>query len=195
MKVTFETYEWDNTWIEKSNETSAKRVLYIGDSISCGTRTALNAISDGEILFDGFGTSKALDNPYYFPSLSLFARQESSRNAVIFNNGLHGWHLDEQEYSKLYSEFLDKLINEFPGTLIIPVLTTFVTNKDYHNDRVINRNIIVKELAASKNLPIIDLYTVSEQNDNLKINDGVHYTEAGYKVLANAVLCELKKLI
>ena len=195
MKVTFETYEWDNTWIEKSNETSAKRVLYIGDSISCGTRTALNAISDGEILFDGFGTSKALDNPYYFPSLSLFARQESSRNAVIFNNGLHGWHLDEQEYSKLYSEFLDKLINEFPGTLIIPVLTTFVTNKDYHNDRVINRNIIVKELAASKKLPIIDLYTVSEQNDNLRINDGVHYTEAGYKVLANAVLCELKKLI
>lgn len=195
MKVTFETYEWDNTWIEKSNETSAKRVLYIGDSISCGTRTALNAISDGEILFDGFGTSKALDNPYYFPSLSLFARQESSRNAVIFNNGLHGWHLDEQEYSKLYNEFLDKLINEFPGTLIIPVLTTFVTNKDYHNDRVINRNIIAKELAASKKLPIIDLYTVSEQNDNLKINDGVHYTEAGYKVLANAVLCELKKLI
>lgn len=195
MKVTFESYEWDNTWIEKSNETSAKRVLYIGDSISCGTRTALNAISDGEILFDGFGTSKALDNPYYFPSLSLFARQESSRNAVIFNNGLHGWHLDEQEYSKLYNEFLDKLINEFPGTLIIPVLTTFVTNKDYHNDRVINRNIIAKELAASKKLPIIDLYTVSEQNDNLKINDGVHYTEAGYKVLANAVLCELKKLI
>ena len=195
MKVTFESYEWDNTWIEKSNETSVKRVLYIGDSISCGTRTALNAISDGEILFDGFGTSKALDNPYYFPSLSLFARQESSRNAVIFNNGLHGWHLDEQEYSKLYNEFLDKLINEFPGTLIIPVLTTFVTNKDYHNDRVINRNIIAKELAASKKLPIIDLYTVSEQNDNLKINDGVHFTEAGYKVLANAVLCELKKLI
>ena len=195
MKVTFETYEWDNTWIEKSNETSAKRVLYIGDSISCGTREALNAISDGEILFDGFGTSKALDNPYYFPSLSLFARQESSRNAVIFNNGLHGWHLDEQEYSKLYNEFLDKLINEFPGTLIIPVLTTFVTNKDYHNDRVINRNIIVKELAASKNLPIIDLYTVSEPHDNLKIDDGVHFTEAGYKVLANAVLCELKKLI
>lgn len=93
------------------------------------------------------------------------------------------------------ANFLTKLINEFPGILIIPVLTTLVTNKDYHNDRVINRNIIVKELAASKKLPIIDLYTVSEQNDNLKINDGVHYTEAGYKVLANAVLCELKKLI
>ena len=55
MKITFETYEWDNTWVEKSNETSAKRVLYIGDSISCGTRTALNAISGGKIFLTALG--------------------------------------------------------------------------------------------------------------------------------------------
>ncbi len=193
--ITFETYEWDNTWIEKSNEINAKRVLYIGDSISCKTREALNAISRGEILFDGFGTSKAIDNPYYFPSLSLFARQESSRNAVIFNNGLHGWHLNEEDYSKLYNEFLDKLINEFSDTLIIPILTTFVTNKDYHNDRVIKRNNIVKELAASKKLPVIDLYTISEKNKNFLSVDGVHFTETGYKVLANEVLRKLNGLI
>ena len=195
MKITLETYEWDNTWIEKSNETNAKRVLYIGDSISCGTRTALNAILDGKILFDGFGTSKALDNPYFFPGLSLFARQESSRNAVIFNNGLHGWHLDEEEYSRLYNEFLDKLINEFSDTLIIPVLTTFVTNQSYYNDRVIKRNAIVKELADSKKLPIVDLYTASEKNRHLQSADGVHFTESGYTVLANEVLRELKGLI
>ncbi len=193
--ITFETYEWDNTWIEKSNEINAKRVLYIGDSISCKTREALNAISRGEILFDGFGTSKAIDNPYYFPSLSLFARQESSRNAVIFNNGLHGWHLNEEDYSKLYNEFLDKLINEFSDTLIIPILTTFVTNKDYHNDRVIKRNNIVKKLAASKKLPVIDLYTISEKNKNFLSVDGVHFTETGYKVLANEVLRKLNGLI
>lgn len=195
MKITYENYEWDNNWIEKANETSAKRVLYIGDSISCGTRTELNKISGGEILFDGFATSKSLDNPYYFPSLSLFAKQEHSRNAVIFNNGLHGWHIDEQEYSRLYNEFLDKLINEFSGTLIIPVLSTFLTNQEHRNERVIKRNTIVKELAASKNLPIIDLYTVSEQNGSLKTDDGVHFTEMGYKALANELLCELKKLI
>lgn len=195
MKITLETFEWDNTWIEKSNETNAKRVLYIGDSISCGTRTFLNSVSGGKILFDGYGTSKALDNPYYFPSLSIFAGQEKYRNAVIFNNGLHGWHLDEEEYSRLYNEFLDKLINEFSDTLIIPVLTTFVTNQSYHNDRVIKRNAIVKELADSKKLPIVDLYTASEKNRHLQSADGVHFTELGYRVLANEVLRELKGLI
>ena len=195
MKITLETFEWDNTWIEKSNETNAKRVLYIGDSISCGSRTFLNSVSGGKILFDGYGTSKALDNPYYFPSLSIFAGQEKYRNAVIFNNGLHGWHLDEEEYSRLYNEFLDKLINEFSDTLIIPVLTTFVTNQSYHNDRVIKRNAIVKELADSKKLPIVDLYTASEKNRHLQSADGVHFTELGYRVLANEVLRELKGLI
>ncbi len=195
MEYTLETYEWDNTWIEKSNETNAKRVLYIGDSISCGTRTFLNSVSGGKILFDGFGTSKALDNPYYFPSLSIFAGQEKYRNAVIFNNGLHGWHINEEDYSKLYNEFLDKLINEFSDTLIIPVLTTFVTNSDYHNDRVIERNRIVRNIADLKNLPIIDLYTVSEKNEHLLYADGVHFMDDGYIALAEEVLSSISKLI
>ena len=109
MSYTLETYEWDNTWIEQSNNITSKRVLYIGDSISCGTRTFANRLSKGEILIDGYGTSKALDNPYFFDSLSIFAKLENKRDAVIFNNGLHGWHLGEEEYERLYKEFLDKL--------------------------------------------------------------------------------------
>ena len=110
MSYILETYEWDNTWIERTEKTDAKRVLYIGDSISCGTRTQANKLADGEILFDGFGTSKSLDNPFYFESLSIFTKQLPYRNAVIFNNGLHGWHLSEEAYEKLYIEFLEKLI-------------------------------------------------------------------------------------
>lgn len=195
MELKLETYEWDRTWIEKSEDINSKRVLYIGDSISCGTREALNAIKDNKILFDGFGTSKALDNPYYFPTLSLFAKQENHRNAVIFNNGLHGWHIKKQDYFKLYGEFLDKLIKEFPDTLIMLVLTTFVSNPDYQVDRVIERNIAVKQLAESKKLPVIDLYTVSEKNRNLQSGDGVHFTDDGYKLLADKVLCVLKNFI
>ena len=195
MENTLETYEWNNTWIEKTDDKDAKRVLYIGDSISCGTRFELNSISKGKILFDGFGSSKALDNPYYFPELSLWAKQEEFRNAVLFNNGLHGWHIGEQEYSRLYDEFLDKLINEFPDTVIIPILTTSVTNPDYHNDRVTDRNAIVRKLAESKGLPIIDLYTVSEQNRNLQSEDGVHFTRPGYIALANALVKEMNRYL
>jgi len=192
MSYKLETYEWDNTWIEQSNNNTAKRVLYIGDSISCGTRTFANKLSNGEILFDGFGTSKALDNPYFFDSLSVFVKQENKRDAVIFNNGLHGWHLSEEEYERLYEEFLDKLLNKFCDVPVMPVLTTFVTNEMYYNDRVIVRNEIVKKLATAKNLNIIDLYTVSEINKNLLCGDGVHFVDSGYEALANEVLKIIK---
>lgn len=193
MTTVLEKYEWDNTWIEKTNEINAKRVLYIGDSISCGTRGKANRIAAGEIIFDGFGTSKALDNPSYFPSLSLFAVQEPSREAVLFNNGLHGWHLDEKEYARLYNDFIEKLINEFPNALILPVLTTFVTNGDFHNDRVIKRNEIVMKIAEEKKLSLIDLYTVSELNKQHLSNDGVHFDESGYEELAKEIVNVLNK--
>lgn len=195
MNYTLETYEWDNTWIEKANDIDSKRVLYIGDSISCGTRTFANKISNGEILFDGFGTSKALDNPYYFKSLSVFAEFEGKRNAVIFNNGLHGWHLSEENYERLYEEFLDKLLKEFCDVPVIPILTTFVTNADYHNDRVIARNEIVRKIAAAKGLEVIDLYSVSEKNKDMICGDGVHFLDCGYEELAKAVLNGVKDYI
>lgn len=68
----YETYEWDNIWIEHANETECKRAAYIGDSISVGTRRIATARTNEEILFDGFGTSKALDNPYFKDSIRLF---------------------------------------------------------------------------------------------------------------------------
>ena len=74
-------------------------------------------------------------------------------------------------------------------------MTTSVTNPDYHNDRVTDRNAIVRKLAESKGLPIIDLYTVSEQNRNLQSEDGVHFTRPGYIALANALVKEMNRYL
>lgn len=195
MGYMLEDYEWDRTWIEKANDKTAKRVLYIGDSISCGTRTSGNKLSGGEMLFDGYGTSKALDNPYYFESLLAFAKQEPKRDAVVFNNGLHGWHLSEEEYERLYKDFVDKLLNEFTDVPLMIVLTTFPINKDYCPDRVVIRNEIARKIAAERGLEVIDLYTVSQENKNSLCDDGVHFVEEGYDVLAKAVMESLKNRI
>ena len=40
-----EMYEWDNTWWEQAPDTDRKRVLYIGDSISCGIRRIATEVS------------------------------------------------------------------------------------------------------------------------------------------------------
>ena len=194
INTKLETYEWDNLWIEHANKDDIKRVLYIGDSISCGVRQVATSISNGEIYFDGFGTSKALDNPYFKDSLHLFALQQGKREVVVFNNGLHGWHLDdEKEYPKAYEEMINFLLEEFKGTPLVIVLSTYIANKE-DNKRVINRNKVVLKLAEKYNLPYVDYYSVAEENkDNL--TDGVHFNSEGYKSLAEALVKKVKELI
>ena len=181
-----ETYEWDNTWIEQANDEKTPRVLYIGDSISCGIRTIATAQSKGTLLFDGFGTSKAIDNPYFKDSIHLFALQQNNRKYVVFNNGLHGWHLDdEKEYPDYYEKMIKFLLDEFKDSQLFIVLTTY---SEVRTDRIIKRNKVAKELAEKYNLPIIDLYTVSKQFSSSKKSDDVHFTNSGYKILADTIL-------
>ena len=194
INTKLETYEWDNLWIEHANKDDIKRVLYIGDSISCGVRQVATSISNGEIYFDGFGTSKALDNPYFKDSLHLFALQQGKREVVVFNNGLHGWHLDdEKEYPKAYEEMIKFLLEEFKGIPLVIVLSTYVANIE-DNKRVIKRNEEVLKLTEKYNLPYVDYYSVAEENkDNL--TDGVHFNSEGYKSLAEALVKKVKELI
>lgn len=181
-----ETYEWDNTWIEHSERTDQPRVLYIGDSISCGTRKAANQLFGERFLFDGFGTSKALDNPVFFESVCLFASQEPRRDLILLNNGLHGWHMeDEGEYARCYEAFVKRLMQEYPQTPLFLLLTTYVRD-DVQCARVRARNKIVEDIGQRYALPVIDLYTVAYEHRDL-ITDGVHFSTDGYQYLARKI--------
>lgn len=187
-----ETYEWDNVWIEQTANLDGKRVLYIGDSISCGTRNIATSLSEGRYLFDGFGTSKALDNPFLFDSIRLFVSQLTKTETVIFNNGLHGWHLnDETEYPEFYEKAIKFLLSEFEGKKIFLVLTTSVADSD-REKRVKARNKSVCELAEKYALPVIDLYSTSVKYKNFRIDDGVHYISDGYRKFAAKILEDIK---
>ena len=191
-KTRLETFEWDNVWWEHTEIADAPRVLYIGDSISCATRRVATAAAENKILFDGFGTSKAIDNPYFADSVRIFAAQQGRRDAIIFNNGLHGWHLDdESEYREHYENFLKFLMSEYPETPVFVVLTTAVTN-DERNLRVIKRNEVVTDIAKKLDLPIIDLYAASTSQAELHSPDGVHLNKLGYDILANEIVKALK---
>ena len=191
--IVYETYEWDNTWIEHAHDSNRKRVLYIGDSISCGTRHIATNLTDCRILFDGFGTSKALDNPYFEDMLRLFAAQEGRRDAVLFNNGLHGFHLDDKiEYRNDYDKMVQFLLSEFRNTPIFILLTTHVAD-EAQNKRVILRNLAATEVAKKYHLPTIDLYSVSAAMPD-QLTDGVHFTQSGYQALAQTILNALSAI-
>lgn len=182
-----ETYEWDNVWLEQAPVKDAKRVLYIGDSISCATRRVATAKADNQILFDGFGTSKAVDNPFFMPSVELFAGQQGGRSAVLFNNGLHGWHLeDETEFKEHYEDMVKFILDFFKGAPVAIVLSTYIGIDDLK--RVIVRNKVMSDIAEKHSLPVIDLFTVSEQAKDLMLQDKVHFTDKGYKALAEKVV-------
>lgn len=189
-----ETFEWDNVWLDHITDPTLPRILYIGDSISCGTRRVATIASGEKLLFDGFGTSKALDNPYFKESLLLFARQQPHRNAIIINNGLHGWHInDGEEYKNLYKNMLEFLMENFKDTPLYIVTTTHVANPE-REQRVIARNKMALELAKELNLGVIDFYDLSAKNPELVGGDGVHFTPDGYKALAETLLETFKDL-
>ena len=181
-----ETYEWDNVWWEQTQNNAAKRILYIGDSISCGTRRLITSLSDSKILCDGFGTSKALDNPYFKPTLELFMKQQNKCDAILFNNGLHGWHLSDEEYEKCYEQMLQFLLQS--GKPVYVVLTTDDIKNDGRNEMVQRRNKIAEKLAGNYRLPVIDLHTVAVNRAEYHRPDGVHFETAGYELLAKRIL-------
>lgn len=185
----FETYEWDNAWIEYANGRSdVNRVLYIGDSISQITRQVATAQSGETILFDGFATSKAVDNPYFKEALSCFAKQLPGTELVLFNNGLHGYHLeDSKQYGFYYEEMVKFLLDEFAGLPLFIVLTTRVVDEE-ETKRIVKRNEAVLAIAEKYKLPVIDLYSVSEANLHLISEDGTHFTQAGYEAVAKAII-------
>ena len=149
-------------------------------------------MTDCQILFDGFGTSKALDNPYFEDMLRLFAAQEGRRDAVLFNNGLHGFHLaDETEYGDYYDKMVGFLVKEFQNTPIFILLTTHVAD-EAQNNRVLLRNQAARKVATAYNLPVIDLYAVSAAMPD-QLTDGVHFTETGYRALAKAIIAALER--
>ena len=188
-----ETYEWDNVWFEQANIKNAARVLYIGDSISCGIRGIATELSNGKYLFDSVGTSKALDNPFLHRLITLCAEQEGEREVVLFNNGLHGFHLSNEEYTEYYRKSVEFLVKNFSGSKIMIVLTTFTKQEEARKAIVDARNEIAAKIAGDFNLPVIDLFTISRQNADLLSEDGIHWTDVGYRTLAGKILEDIDR--
>lgn len=186
-----ETFEWDNPWWEQASDTKKTRVLYIGDSISYGIRRHATEISENTLLFDNFSTSKALDNPYFADSLALFAKQERYRSVVLFNNGLHGFHLNDSLFERYYRKMIVYLKESFRNIPIMVVLSTTVGDTE-RRACIIRRNAIAQKIANENGLDVIDLFEASERMTELQTADLVHFNEEGFHALAKIVVDAVK---
>ncbi len=188
-----ERIEWDDIrWNEANDKTDADRVLVVGDSISCGYRNQLTLQLEGKYCIDGIGTSKALDNPSFFPLIEYVTSQQKAPAAIFFNNGLHGWHMDEESYETYCVRFVQYFKKKFPQAKLFLPLTTPVRvadcaeQYDERNEIVIKRNDIVRKAAEQENVPVIDFYSIIAEHPEYTFRDGVHLITDGYALLAKA---------
>lgn len=195
-----ETYEWDNIWWDHPQAEGPRGIL-IGDSISCGYRRMVNACLNETIFADGFGTSKSLDNPYFMTGLRYTASQQSRCDLVHFNNGLHGWHLSEQDYETAYWKLLREIQELYQDAPVIIALTTPLRDpKELNqfaprNKIVQKRNEIAKRIAESMGFLVNDLYTLLADRPDLFLEDGVHLSQKGYQLLAEQIADMIRSVL
>lgn len=114
--------------------------------------------------------------------------------------------LDPANETQGNADFIDliSLVREdAPKSTVVLITPPHVTeNPEYSNcgyiSNVLKAQKFVKEVSEKLSLPLIDLGAFEEFNaDTEKIyqpNDGLHFTEKGYRVMAEFIEKELKKL-
>ena len=188
-----ENFEWDRIWVQNARDTATSRLVMIGDSITLGIMETLNDHIRWQWPADSYTSSKALDNPNLIPTMRLYLTQEPRRTAIVFNNGLHGWHLnDSTEYAEYYEQTVAFLQKEFPDSPLFLSLCTYLRNEE-RNERVLARNKVIRTVAEKFGLPVIDLYTVTKNNADLLARDGVHFSN--YRPLCQEVMNHVEHLM
>ena len=87
--------------------------------------------------------------------------------------------------------FLQSYYKDIPLVLL---LTTTVAREEME-PRVVVRNKVVSELAQKYSLPVVDLYKVTLENKQLLSDDGIHWTEEGYAVIAKELVACAKSIL
>jgi len=185
-----EDIEWISLRWHNAPDTSKPRVLLVGDSIVAGHGTLVYELLKENLCVDFFATSKHITNSDYMSDLDIML-QKSNYELILFNNGLHGFDVDDKYYKQALFDALTYLktkTNCLCWRSSTPMLSANLN--DFNSERtprIISRNRDADEVANSLNLASLDLYTPMAENKSLFSQDAVHYTEEGQKTQAKMI--------
>lgn len=191
----FEEIEWTNTWFERQGERPGRTAMLIGDSIMVGTRPFLKELLGDDWSVDLIATSRSITSPLYHAEMEMYLGYGSCA-FLFFNFGLHARHLTGEEYGREYDRMLmklQKLLAGNPGARLAVGLSTPVQEEGgsgkYHpfNAAVKERNEIVKKLAEKYQVALVDNYSLVDGKPDWKLPDGLHYSGAGYRAIAENI--------
>ena len=189
-----------------------KKVFLIGDSIRIGYDSIVRELMQDEAQLY-WSQDNARFSAYTYRYASEWAQEDcdaKSIDVVHWNNGLwDALHLFGDEAQTTFDEYRTdltriarRLKKLFPNAKIIFALTTSVVEERmgggfYRRNAEIERfNAIAREVMAQEGVEIDDLYTVArEMSVDWHAQDGTHFTEEGYRALAEAVADCLRKYL
>lgn len=203
-----EQYEWLHVWHDhptepKNKEDKAKRVLFIGDSITHGSfpkckNFLLDEYKSCALYLDYLTTSKGIDNPDILWEID-YMLGHCSYDLIHFNNGLHGMGLSEEDFDKYYEEAVCHILEKYPPEKVcLMTVTPLTKNGDtstFRNEKVDARNVTVHRVAEKYGLAIDDLFSVVMGKSDIRSADGYHYTDEGYIMLGRAMADFIKSNI
>ncbi|HNX27230.1 MAG TPA: SGNH/GDSL hydrolase family protein [Phycisphaerae bacterium] len=199
--IVHEKYEWSNNWWNNADDKLLKRVLIIGDSISCCYHPVVIKKLRGKVNVDRVANSRSLDDPMLFGEVSL-ALENCRYQVVHFNNGLHGWHLTDAGYRRLLARYVELIREKAPRSRLIWATSTPVTkiNKPHlpcmeKNPRVIRRNEIAVKIMAKYDIEVNDLYSLVFGNAGIRAKDGYHYNAGGAELMGRAVAGAIRRYL
>jgi len=187
-----EHIEWCDVWVAGAEADSLPRVLLIGDSIARSYYNVVARKLDGVYHSARLATSKCACDSTFSTELDLVLK-EYAFSVIHFNNGLHGWEYDEEQYEKGLREAVSHMRARQEGARLVLATSTPVrakgdlANFDPKNARILTRNEIATECALHANVPVNDLYAVTLDHPEYFSPDGVHYNEMGQQALGEKV--------
>jgi hypothetical protein len=187
-----ERIEWADIWVTDADKDNLPRVLLIGDSITRGYFSEVEKRLVGKAYCARLTTSKCVSDPSFPDEVQLLLKQY--KFAVIhFNNGLHGWGYNEDQYRGGLLAFLETVEKNAADAKLIWATTTPMRNRDNlqqiseRTERVKTRNQIAAEIMKERDIPTNDLYGLVEQHPDWHSGDGVHFNGKGKEAQGAAV--------
>lgn len=146
-----EEVEWCNIrWFDGTD--TGKRVMLIGDSITLGYGNVVcRELNEQGIHTAWLCTSKSIDNPSLHKEI-MYAMSEYPVDLIHFNNGLHGWHLNENAYADALEDTLVWLRTHYPNTKFVFASTTQSARNAYEHEQIKKRNEKALEIAKRLNV-------------------------------------------
>ena len=197
-----ERIEWANIWVTDAEKTAVPRVLMIGDSITMGYFGGVENHLQGKAACARLATSKCICDPAFLPEVKLLLNNYSF--AVIhFNNGLHGYGYSNKQYADAFAGLLKTFKTYAPqAKLVWANITPTRKPGDLEqfkktNGRVNERNLLVKRIMKTHNIPINNLNKIGAEHPEFYGSDGTHFNAKGKaaqaKQVAEMILRQLPK--